>query len=225
MRFPACLLDTVHTFHQTHMPAWVCVRSFSLLQPCTHASGAHRERTGIALLQTPVAGLRAVASRSRNLGSGNSSCYSHGSPRFSDISAATLRQWLRAEREAEKELDWNTVQIFLVGSAPMFPAAGFHWDLLVISPFFISYLEVRLSLSEVKWGVWSGIGGAQLPTFGERIFHLDFSSFSLRLDYFLPPLRRCQVVPWQTQGSGAEARRMLGSLQQPDLSLWVIFLG
>lgn len=139
--------------HRPHLPpdphSSVSLRA----QPCTHASGAHRERSGIALLQTPlaVARLRAVASRSRNLGSGNSSCYSLGSLRFPDSSAATLRQWLRAERERERRSkSWTEIRSRYLWWAALRCFSETYRVTADFSLLFLSYLEVRLSLSEVR---------------------------------------------------------------------------
>lgn len=69
-----------------------------------------------------------------------------------------------------------------------------------------------------EWEVWARVASSRLP-----LLTIGFFLLILRLVFCIWIIffsRRCQVVPWQTQGSAAEAHRMLGTLQQPDFLLW-----
>lgn len=81
-------------------------RSLRAQSSCSHASGAHRGRTGVSLLQPLVAvgrcWLRAVASGSRNLGSGNSAVTFTARVVFLTFSAVAVSQSLLSGRGGER---------------------------------------------------------------------------------------------------------------------------
>lgn len=191
-----------------------CRREFACaafqLQPCLHASGAHRGRTGISLLQTLVAvgrcPLRAVASRSKNLGSGNSSFYFHSSPRIPAICAVSVSGC--EQSEAEKELNWKTEHIS-GGQRSDVPRGWFSLSpCWVTSDSSFSFPTWKYGNRSQKWAVWPRIEGAQLPLWRTDFsfwFFVFFSAFGL---FFSPQeMSSCSLTDagigcWSSQDAG-----------------------
>lgn len=139
----------------------------SCSQPFTHASGAHGGRTaGVSLFQPPFlfvavgrCWLRAAASRSRNLGSGNSTVTFRDSPRIPDICAVavgrSVSQWLGAERGGDRRRQSSTgaggVKIWRAAlrcSPRLFPT---EHRLTVISLFLFSNLPLGSISTGPDW--------------------------------------------------------------------------
>lgn len=176
-------------------------RSLRAQSSCSHASGAHRGRTGVSLLQPLVAvgrcWLRAVASGSRNLGSGNSAVTFTARVVFLTFSAVAVSQSLLSGRGGERAEVKYGVKIW---RAALRCSSRSVFTELLISLFYIFHLEVgslhRCCLvSEVRGLIKNR--GRTAATFGERIFPFDFSSCCLHLDYYYLFIfsRGWQVVP------------------------------
>lgn len=189
----------------------------------SRASGAHGGRTGVSALQPLVAVGRCWLRAEAFIAAGiwgveiPPLVYFHGSPRIPDTSVAASRERWRERAELKRGVEiWRAA---LRCSSRLV----FHW--MTVNYWFLSfkistwkYAGRSSSVSEVRGLIKNR--GRTAATFGERIFPFWFFVLFSAFGLLFFSSRRWQVAAWQTRGSGAEARRMLGTLEQPDLLLW-----
>lgn len=209
------------TLHQTHMPAWVCVRIY----PREHALGAQRGRTGVSLLQPLCSGRSLVAarkaSRSRNLGSGNSAVTFTSSWHFC-CGGQSVAESGERRREAEKELSWN--KEWRSGERRSDVPRGWvssEYRLTSDFSFSISHLEVCLSL---PFGVRSERSEQESQAHGCHFWRSDFSFwffvfFSAFGLFFFQEMPSCSLTDaglccWSSQDAGDSTTTRFLTLRQ-----------